>query len=191
MIGELVAGRIRPGAYLVLLDGLLPVYRALEDGLRRHADAPALAPVARPELFRATALAQDRAVLAERLGVGEGRPLAEGARYAARIEELADRYPECLLAHAYVRHLGDLSGGQILRRRLARSPSIGPAAVRFYEFPEITDLARAGAEYRAALDRAGALLRRPEVVLDEACEAFRLSIGLAEAVQEAGRGGPG
>jgi heme oxygenase len=43
-----------------------------------------------------------------------------------------------LLAHAYVRYLGDLSGGQIIRARVAKSygfPKNGDG-VRFYAFHE-------------------------------------------------------
>ena len=44
-----------------------------------------------------------------------------------------------LIAHAYVRYLGDLSGGRIVGRILARSPGLGPEALSFYDFPGIAD----------------------------------------------------
>lgn len=182
---DLLRGRIRPAAYLRLLESLLPVYRALEDGLRRHARLPAIAPFARPELLRAERLAEDVAILAGRLAEGTRGPLAAGRRYAERIEEISRSGPQRLLAHAYVRHMGDLSGGQVVRRILSRTPGIGPDAIRLYEFPEIADLERAKTEYRASLDRAEAHLADREGVLEEACEAFRLSIALALEVQRA------
>lgn len=184
-MADLLRGRIRPHAYLRLLESLLPVYGVLEDGLRRHARLPAIAPFARPELLRAGRLAEDVAILVGRLAEGARGPLAAGRRYAERIEEISRSGPERLLAHAYVRHLGDLSGGQVVRRILARTPGIGPDAVRLYEFPEIADLERAKVEYRAALDRAGDRLADPEEIVEEACEAFRLSIALALEVQRA------
>ncbi len=44
--------------------------------------------------------------------------------------------PELLVAHAYVRYLGDLSGGQQLKRIVTRSLAIGPRLRRiaFYDF---------------------------------------------------------
>lgn len=182
VIAGLLRGRIRPSAYLLLACNLLPVYRALEDGLHRHARDPVFAPFARPELLRVEALARDVAVLAGRSDTRDVPSLASGRRYVQRIERVAPAAPELLIAHAYVRHLGDLSGGQIVRRLLVRAPGIGPDAVRSYEFPDLADLDRARNEYRAALDRAGMRLTDWTAVLEEACEAFRLTIALAEEV---------
>jgi heme oxygenase len=190
VVADLLRGRIRPSTYLLLLRNLLPVYRALEDSLRRHARDPILAPFARPELWRAEALARDVAALAARVPSSTGLPLAAAQRYVQRIEQVERVDPGLLIAHAYVRHMGDLSGGQIVRRLLVGAPGIGPDAVRLYEFPEIADLEWAKSDYRAALDRAETRLADRAAVLEEACEAFRLTIALAEAVRRAD-GGPG
>jgi heme oxygenase len=58
--------------------------------------------------------------------------------YVSRIRALSasDASAPLLLAHAYVRYLGDLSGGQIIKRRLMKVydlPETGKG-VRFYEF---------------------------------------------------------
>lgn len=65
--------------------------------------------------------------------------------YTERIELLSDTEPARLLSHAYVRYLGDLSGGQVVKRRVAKSYGIdlegddqsGHAGVRFYEFASL------------------------------------------------------
>ena len=61
-----------------------------------------------------------------------------------------------LIAHAYTRYLGDLSGGQILQRLLARSLQLRPAELTFYDFPRFSDLDALKTDYRKALDQAGA-----------------------------------
>lgn len=185
VIAELIAGRIRAPAYLLLAFNLLPVYRALETSLGDHASLPVLAELVRPELARARLLASDVAILAERLPETPLRLLAEGEIYRCRIETIAKSCPERLLAHAYVRYLGDLSGGQLLARRLARTPGIGPEATRFYVFSGVNDLSVAKIDYKRAIDRAGRRLLDPAGVLEEACEAFRLTIALSEAVAQA------
>ena len=63
--------------------------------------------------------------------------------YVQRLEELSSSSKTLngvdaglLLAHAYVRYLGDLSGGQFIRRRIAKVynlPSTG-AGAKFYTF---------------------------------------------------------
>ncbi|MCL6606499.1 MAG: biliverdin-producing heme oxygenase [Geminicoccaceae bacterium] len=185
VIAELLAGRVRPTAYLLFAFNLLPVYAALEAALLDQAHLPALGALFRPELARSRPLARDVAVLAERSPATPLRLLAESVTHRRRIETIARTLPERLLAHAYVRYLGDLSGGQVLRRLLARTPGIGPEAVRFYEFPDLDDLPRAKAAYRRAIDEAGAHLLDPAGVIEEAREAFQLTIALARAVDAA------
>lgn len=189
MIAEFLAGRVRPSAYLLLDFNLLPIYRALESTLAEHAHLPMLSEIVRPELERTEALARDVAVLAARFPGTPLRILEESEAYRRRIETVARDRPERLLAHAYVRYLGDLSGGQVLGRLLARAPDIGPEAVHFYAFPAIGDLARAKADYRQAIDRAGCRLTTFDGVVEEAREAFRRNIALAEAVASASREG--
>lgn len=63
------------------------------------------------------------------------------AAYVQRIEDLSDSPdPAPLLAHAYVRYLGDLSGGQTIRHILAKAYDLDEAAgtgVAFYAFKEL------------------------------------------------------
>ena len=58
------------------------------------------------------------------------------SRYVGRIQELAaSPDPSRLLAHAYVRYMGDLSGGQFIRRRIAKAYALEDGAgLSFYEF---------------------------------------------------------
>ncbi len=187
VIAEFLTGRVRPLACLLLHFNLLPIYRTLESKLAEHAHLPVLSEIVRPELDRTEALARDVAVLAARFPDTPLRILEESESYRRRIEVVARDQPERLLAHAYVRYLGDLSGGQMLGRLLAGTPGIGPEAVHFYGFPEIRDLARAKTEYRRAIDRAGCRLITFDGVVEEAREAFRRNIALAEAVASASK----
>lgn len=185
VIAEFSSGRVRPEAYLLFIFNLLPVYRTLETALGEHRLHPALSGVWRPELARAEALARDVAVLTTRLATASPRLLAPSERYRRRIEAVAADRPERLLAHAYVRHLGDLSGGQVLARLLVRTPGIGAEAVGFYAFPDLADLGRAKEDCRRAIARAEMQLVDRDGVIEEAREAFRLNIALSEAVAAA------
>jgi heme oxygenase len=186
IVADLLRGRATRGGYALLLRNLLPAYRAIEDGLWQHRDAPALRPFARPELFRAARIRDDLAVLcgpdAAALPL-----LPAGARYAHRIARAAAGSGGRLLAHAYVRTLGDLSGGQLFPTLLARSLALPPEALTFYRFPDVPDLGAARAAWRAALDPAGALLGNVDDIVREARIAFRLNIALAEAARSAAR----
>jgi heme oxygenase (biliverdin-producing, ferredoxin) len=183
IIADILHGRATREAYILLLRNLLPVYQALEEGLARVSGSPLIGPIGRPELARAGAIAADLRHLSVDMAA---IPLvAETAGYVAAIRAASDGEGGRLIAHAYARYLGDLSGGQILKKLLARSLALGPDALTFYEFPAIADLAAFKADYRAAIDRAGDEIDDFDAIVEEGALAFRLNIALSVALQAA------
>lgn len=182
IIAAIRHGRADRRGYCLLLRNLLPVYQTLEAGLSHHAQAPAIGALAKPALFRTQALTSD---LGRLCGTEwrETLPLLSSAeRYRQAIAEAAEGEGTRLIAHAYVRYLGDLSGGQVVRELLRRSLGLQPDQLGFYDFPAIPDLGRFKADYRLAIDQAGWLISDPATVAEEAALAFRLNIALSEAV---------
>ena len=149
----LLRGEMDRAGYARLLRALHAVYAALERALAEHAARPAVAAVHDPALARAERLACDLDAVAG-AGWDDAVPLAaEAGAYAARLARLAADDPDLLVAHAYVRYLGDLSGGQLIAPIVRRALALdGDAGTAFYEFPEIGDLAAYKQRYRAALD---------------------------------------
>lgn len=180
IIRALLRGQASRQAYALLLRNLLPAYQQLEKALDTHRQALGLRQIARTEVYRAPAIVADLNALCGYDWSQTVPVLTEGRAYANRIVDLAGG--EALIAHAYVRYLGDLNGGQIIRRRLSHSPGLEPEALGFYAFPAITDVGSFTAEYRAGFDRAGAEIAQPQSVLAEACLAFELNVALSEAV---------
>ena len=132
-------------------------HSAFERALEQHAAHPVLAPTHNPGLFaRSANLAADISYLLEVSEASwQSHPLAAAialspppalARYLARIQELASSPdPSRLLAHAYVRYLGDLSGGQFIRRRVAKAYGLEDGAgLSFYEFRPLAGTTVAG-----------------------------------------------
>jgi heme oxygenase len=182
IIRDLLRGDATRDGYILLQRNLLPVYQALELGLERHRDTPSLQVLANYRLDRATALTADLTALCG--GSFADVPLLPaGEAYAQRIKACAEGDGARLIAHAYTRYLGDLSGGQILKRLLAQRPGLQAEELSFYDFPAHPDLAALKAGYRAALDRAGMLVADPQAVIDEGLAAFQLNIDLSWAVQ--------
>jgi heme oxygenase len=185
IVREMLRGMASRRGHALLLRNLLPAYHALECGLAAHAASPGVRWTARPEIFRAPAIEHDLALLAGPRW-SEALPLLPaGARYGRQAAAAAEGDGGRLVAHAYVRYLGDLSGGRILRRRLGAVPGIAPAMLTFYEFPAIADLETFRRDYRAAIDRAGGELAAPDRVVEEAAVAFRFNIELSDAVLQA------
>jgi heme oxygenase len=181
IIGALLRGGGSREAYALLLRNLAPAYSMMEQGLDRHTKSPALGLVARRELYRGPALESD---LAELAGAGwrETLPLLPaGERYAHQVAAASGGDGIRLVAHAYLRYLGDLSGGQIMKRLLAKSLALDAAMLTFYDFPQIQDVPAFKTEFRGAIDFVGERASAADVI-DEAEVGFRLTIELSEAV---------
>ena len=135
----LLRGTLPASEYAWLLRNLYEIYAALESGMTAHATDPVLAPFAHPGLRRMSSLHRDLdAIGGSQWAMMNVTPTTR--RYVARLVELSDRDPQLLLAHAYVRYLGDLSGGQHIARIVRRALPQFDKAVEFYSFPELGDL---------------------------------------------------
>jgi heme oxygenase len=168
----LLRGRLDRGGYALLLRNLEPIYGALERGMAGIDLAPLDAP-RRAALQRAGALAADLAVW-HGPGWRDELPLLPSARaYAAHLDALAAAWPEGLAAHAYVRYLGDLSGGQVVARVVTKHLRPAPGhGLAFYDFGGEATSAALALALRAAIDRLGRAPRVGDALVDEACAGF-------------------
>jgi heme oxygenase (biliverdin-producing, ferredoxin) len=183
IIRDLLRGEASREGYILLLRNLLPAYQEMERGLERHRSSRILATLADYKLDRASAIEADLLALCGKNWEG-GIPLLDAGKiYARRIAKAMEGDGARLIAHAYTRYLGDLSGGQILQRLLERSLELRPSELSFYDFPRFADLAALKADYRKALDQAGAQASDPQAVVEEGAIAFSLNIDLSCAVQ--------
>jgi len=184
-IGAVLRQRATRAGYVLFMRNLLEVYDALEQALRQQHEAKGpVRTLSRPELFRASAI---RADLTEMCGQNWGQAvpvLASGRAYAGRVAEAAQHGDGLTLAgHAYTRYLGDLNGGQVLARLLARGLALPPAALRFYEFPQVATPRDAAAHYRAAIDDLGRTPGADLAAIEaEAKASFQCAITLANEV---------
>jgi heme oxygenase len=169
-----------------LLKALFHVYRALEEAIAalpaelRHCDFSAL--------LRAESLETD---LRYFLQIPEGQPLEIGLpspaakQYVDRLQRLSKNEPLLILAHAYTRYLGDLSGGQILSKAATKSYDL-PAGqgVAFYNFERVgtsaADAKTFKRGYRASLDELRLDTTRADALVEEANAAFLLNMLLFE-----------
>ena len=184
---SLLAGTLDRDSYASLLRNLHALYAALEYELERPRAAPDLAPLRLAALYRATALAADLDALGP--PAWQALPLAAATvDYVARLRAIGADDPALLAAHAYVRYLGDLSGGQILREIVRRTFALPIATgTRFYAFEG--DVATLKDELRRALDGPAIPPARHDAVVAEAQAAFALHVRLFEELQAAA-GGP-
>ena len=167
------------GRYLIDLEH---VYTELERSLCAHSTHPVLHPLIIPALWRRQPLRDDIDYLASRQPLPRA-PSAPARRYGDRLRAISKEEPERLVAHAYTRYLGDLSGGQILSRIVARALHLSSdAGLRFYAFPEIGELSEFKRAYRARLDSLPVDEGLAQHILDEANTAFALTGAILQAL---------
>lgn len=161
LIADLLRGELDRADYCALLRNLHPVYQVLE---ARLSAAQLPVGIADPRLARLAALEADLATLHG--ADWASLPLTDAAlAYQLRLLELDDAR---LIAHAYVRYLGDLAGGQMLGRIVEKA--YGDAAA-FYRFPA-PGAAVLAAQFRSALDALALPDATLQAIIDEACAGF-------------------
>lgn len=180
----LLQGRLSRERYCVMLRNFHALYVALEGALDRSAVSPAVAVIRMPELYRESALRRDL----DHLG-GERWsqwPLAAAMReYVTRLGQLSGPRAHLLAAHAYVRYLGDLSGGQVLKDVVTRTMGLGDGAgSAFYTFGVEVAPDATKQRFRAALDTLPVDDAASADIIAEACTAFALHVRLFEELDD-------
>lgn len=174
------SGQIEIHAYREFLVRLYQVYGSLE---RIHAslqEHPPLNWFYDPRLLRAPRLVADLEFYDSPRWRRQGATLSTAAQaYIERFIALARGWPEGLIAHHYVRYLGDLFGGQVLKHLAQNAFDLLPGyGIAFYEFPDIADVREFEAEYNKKLDALPIDMATARRILDEASAACWLNMQL-------------
>ncbi|XP_037552938.1 heme oxygenase-like [Nematolebias whitei] len=179
-------GQITLPQYKVLLCSLYNIYKALEEELDRNASHPAVAPIYFPqELARLESLRSD---LEHFLGSDWKKKVIVPAathRYEQRLREIGRENPELLVAHAYTRYLGDLSGGQVLGKITQKSLGLSSKeGLSFFSFPGVSSPNRFKQLYRSRMNSIELTEAERAAVLEEAVGAFELNIQVFDDLQK-------
>jgi len=171
----LLHGEVDRETYCTLLRNLQAIYTALEAAIDVHAMHPLIAPVHDPMLCRRIPLEDDLDVLHG--ADWRDLPVARATRaYVARVEQ-AD--PSELVAHVYVRYLGDLSGGQILARIVRETLRLeGAAGTQFYRFA--ADAKTLAQRLRHGIDELAGDDDLDHAIVEEARWAFSMHVHMFE-----------
>mmetsp|Transcript_126871 Transcript_126871/g.237143 ORF Transcript_126871/g.237143 Transcript_126871/m.237143 type:complete len:311 (+) Transcript_126871:26-958(+) len=178
-VHEFIKGNVSRQAYCQLLISLKHVYEVMEKLWDKHWEHPFLEPLYFPEeLSRTAALEADCAFFG--INLSSELPSKATLAYIERLHMVADSSPELLLSHAYVRYLGDLSGGQVLKKAAIRGLKLtgDGNGVQFYEFPRIPgkDFKKFKQMYRSRMDNLPVDAAQTAALVDEANSAFRLNM---------------
>ncbi|HET7882386.1 MAG TPA: biliverdin-producing heme oxygenase [Acetobacteraceae bacterium] len=189
VVAAMVSGTVSSAGYALYLRNLFPAYAMLEQLISATPALAAIARLVRPALCRMPAISLDLDILVGSHWRRSMPLLPVARRYATRVEQAGKGDGNLLVAHAYTRYLGDLSGGQILGRLLVqRFGSDFP--LRFTEFPTIKAIAPFATALRSAINDWGSRLsdELADLVVREASAAFELNIELSVEVDRLARG---
>ncbi|MFN5922530.1 MAG: heme oxygenase (biliverdin-producing), partial [Pseudanabaena sp.] len=107
------------------------------------------------------------------------KPTPACEKYLARIREISATDPVLLVAHAYTRYMGDLSGGQILKKIAKESMGLVDGdGTAFYEFEDIRNHGEFKKNYRAALDTLPVDEATAQRIVDEANASFHMNMAM-------------
>jgi heme oxygenase len=180
-VRQLLTGALPLAAYTGLVAQNYAIYQALEEVAETWRGHPVAGAFVLDELLRLPHLQSD---LQQLLGDGWAETAAElrvpaTDRYVERLRTVAASRAEAFIAHHYVRYLGDLSGGQVIKATVSRIyGEDGHRSTGFYTFDRIERIKPFRDRYREQLDAAAMSHRQRQQVVGEAVVAF----GLNEAV---------
>ena len=151
---RLLDGELRLAGYGRLAAQYYFIYQAIEAASDTMRDHPAGGHFVFDELRRLPALATDLEALLGPDWEAAIEPSPATESYVRRIRTVAHGWAGGYVAHHYTRYLGDLAGGQVVRRLLKDAYDVeGPGAL-FYHFDGIESVPAFRKRYRALLDGA-------------------------------------
>lgn len=194
-VAELMGGTLDVAALVSLLDQSIVIYHALETALVAHTEHPQLGAFIDPKLARVAALEAD---MAYHHGANWEAQLADGriaivpatVAYADMLTTMGRESIEFLLAHHYVRYLGDLSGGLIISRMVQSHYGVASEGLNFYAFDAIAKPKPYKDRYRELLDATDFSRAQQGAILNFAAESFELNLAVVvdlDAARKAAR----
>jgi len=177
-VRQLLGGALPLAAYTALVAQNHAIYTALEAAAEAWRDDPVAGPFVFDELTRVPHLEAD---LHQLLGDDWAQQAVElqvpaTDAYVSRLHQVAGDWPGAFIAHHYVRYLGDLSGGQVIKATVTRIyGEDGHRSTGFYTFDRIERIKPFRDRYRELLDTAPLTREQQQRVVAEAVSVFELN----------------
>lgn len=176
-VKSFLSGVVDKNSYKKLVANLYFVYSAIEKEMAIHKSHSAIQPIYFPALNRKKSLEKDLIFYYGDNWKKEVQPSPATQVYVNRIHSISATQPELLVAHAYTRYLGDLSGGQILKKIAQSAMQLSTSeGVEFYNFRDIKDEKEFKNKYREALDSIPVNDKLTAEIISEANVSFNLNM---------------
>uniref|UniRef100_A0A7S1CUH2 Heme oxygenase n=1 Tax=Picochlorum oklahomense TaxID=249345 RepID=A0A7S1CUH2_9CHLO len=144
IMGKIMSRNVSRAEYEQLLFTYYQMYTVLEKAIRDHCENESIKNVYSSKLERVDSIKLDLEYFVGKEWESDERlntvsPAVE--QFQAHIQDLAAKQPSLLLAHFYVRYLGDLAGGQIISTKIQRRFEMADLnGLNFYTFKDIPNV---------------------------------------------------
>jgi heme oxygenase len=183
-VKSFLGGVIDKTSYSHMLANLYFVYVSLEEAMEKNKDNEFIKPIYFPELNRTESLKEDLSFYYGDDWMNNLKPSEATQSYINRILQVSEKRPDLLVGHAYTRYLGDLSGGQILKKIAQRAMNLqSTKGLSFYEFRSIDDELQFKQKYKDALDSLPVTSDISTQIVAEANVAFNLNMKLFQELE--------
>ncbi len=169
-------GTVEKNSYRKLVTNLYFVYSAMEEEMELLKDHAIISKIYFPQLNRKESLEKDLTFYYGANWREEIEISPAGKAYVERIREVSNNQPELLVGHCYTRYLGDLSGGQILKKIAQTAMNLDGNGTAFYEFADIADEKAFKDKYRQAMNELPIDQEMAETIVTEANDAFGMNM---------------
>ncbi len=158
---------------------LFYIYKALEEEIEKNKNERGVKDIYFKELFRVPNLIKDLEFYFGKNYEDIIYPTVATQLYVSRIKLASSFKPYLLIAHSYVRYMGDLSGGQMIKEMIKESLGLSSnEGVMFYEFEDIENPTEFKKLYRERLDNLDLSEEELQDIMKEANIAFLHNINL-------------
>nr|YP_009546279.1 heme oxygenase [Gelidium gabrielsonii]AYO27627.1 heme oxygenase [Gelidium gabrielsonii] len=176
-VKSFLGGVVDKKSYRKLVANLFFIYEAIEEEIEDNKQHELVKFIYFPELNRKNSLIKDLIYYYGYDWENQINPSLATKSYITRIHEIGKSQPELLVAHAYTRYMGDLSGGQILKKIAKSAMRLSETnGTAFYDFDQIPDDKSFKQIYRQSLDDIPLSDNQIRQIIGEANIAFNLNM---------------
>ncbi len=183
-VKSFLGGVIDKESYRKLVSNLYFVYSAMEEEMEKNKENVYIKPIYFTELNRRKNLELDLEHYYGPNWKSLIRISEATSSYVERIKTISSERPELLVAHAYTRYLGDLSGGQLLKKIAQRAMNLPDGkGLAFYEFDQVEDEQEFKQNSKKALDSLPLDSTLAENIVAEANVSFTMNMKMFQELE--------
>jgi heme oxygenase len=169
------------------------VYEAMEDELAKNQAHDIVGPIYFPqELNRLASLEQDLEFLYGSDWKNQIQMLSVTKDYVGHIRSVGKERPQLLMAHVFTRYMGDLFGGQILKRKWRKLFAFPEdKGIMFYTFRAVDSIPKLREFIEMRVNSLEMSLKEKYVQLEEMKAVFKFNTDLVLEILEVAKRPPG